>query len=799
MGIAYPSLRLDSGGKTVLVRATDAIRLRREEGGEALPAYRARWLVDSLDRRGCHDVRSFVSRAFGSQFHLAGIDDARLLALLAKLVRSREVVAIQMDRADQGGGTESTAAQRRLVREIAAKTHGGRLRQAGREYRLVADADIGRLPNRNSYQVLRRVDAEKVLSELAKQSEGASAGLASLLSQASEKLTADWRPPFAPDGLVLLRKSPEVYASTASPEPAITPSQMKKLLSDWIEIEVEDEDGIEYTGSYCLELPDATSTDGTFDAKGFYGNYAIESGKCKLFLPGRKAKADEFMVTVVDEIGRPIPNVAMVFGNGEANLPATTDSAGVAKRQIPNAQSVRVSFASVGDLADTMKAIWASPRKVERKDWVQTDATTRTVNLLGGRGGTTATDPSEGDLFPSDLGVEPFAGLDLTAGSPAKLSVQPLVILASLLEEHFDTDKCFILPKAKSDIFAAILLCRQYAQTDILIAGHTDTSGNDSHNLALSLDRALAMRAYLTFDVDSWLAWYGTDKPASQRWGEAEDALMIGAVLEGNAYPATVLGYQRWHNGSVFQPEGYEELNEDGKIGPKTRRQLIGDYIHWGGATVPEGTTIEVHGCGEFFPLEESGEALDEDAKDGQDEAEDRRVEVFLFPKETGIAPPVPGDKATKGEEEYLEWRRRSVEVDFSGSVGLGNCIVSVVLVSNSGNIVLGNRPYQLKIENGSVLEGKTDSEGFLEHMGVPAGDHTLVVDGCESRVGATPPDCTRRTHMMAGYVLIQDELGDGEGDGGGDEVENCDEDDLEGDAAGDAEDGPGADEGADA
>ena len=132
MGIAYPSLRLDSGGKTVLVRATDAIRLRREEGGEALPAYRARWLVDSLDRRGCHDVRSFVSRAFGSQFHLAGIDDARLLALLAKLVRSREVVAIQMDRADQGGGTESTAAQRRLVREIAAKTHGGRLRQAGR-------------------------------------------------------------------------------------------------------------------------------------------------------------------------------------------------------------------------------------------------------------------------------------------------------------------------------------------------------------------------------------------------------------------------------------------------------------------------------------------------------------------------------------------------------------------------------------------------------------------------------------------------------------------------------------------
>jgi hypothetical protein len=86
---------------------------------------------------------------------------------------------------------------------------------------------------------------------------------------------------------------------------------------------------------------------------------------------------------------------------------------------------------------------------------------------------------------------------------------------------------------------------------------------------------------------------------------------------------------------------------------------------------------------------------------------------------------------------------------------GGAHCVVSVILVSNSANVVLANRSYELRLENGPVLEGKTDSEGFLEHTGIPAGDHTLVVDGCESKVGATPPTCRRRRHMMAGYVLV--------------------------------------------
>jgi DNA-dependent RNA polymerase auxiliary subunit epsilon len=44
---------------------------------------------------------------------------------------------------------------------------------------------------------------------------------------------------------------------------------------------------------------------------------------------------------------------------------------------------------------------------------------------------------------------------------------------------------------------------------------------------------------------------------------------------------------------------------------------------------------------------------------------EDRRVEVFLFPSELGVLPPVPGEKATgRGEKEYPEWRFRAVDFD---------------------------------------------------------------------------------------------------------------------------------------
>jgi outer membrane protein OmpA-like peptidoglycan-associated protein len=747
-----------SGEQAVLVRAIDAVRLCREEGYRRLPHHRTLSLLGSIERRNHGEMRSFLAQVSRGQPGLTSIEDVRVVPLLRDLVRSRDIVAVCEGDAGQGAASDATLEQRRLVRAIEALTRGKRLGYQGREYRIVADADMGRLPDRDSYEVVRRADADQVLAGLAKQNAAPSAKLADLLVQARRRLTQDWRPPMTADGLILFRRIPQVAASGPSSAPVMTPSQMKKLVSDWIEIEVLDEDGVPYTGSYSLDLPDSTSTDGTFDDKGSYGNYAIDTGKCKLFLPGKPEDADEFSVTVVDETGQPIANVPLVFGVGESNLPVTSDGSGVAKRKVPKASSVSVTFADASALATTMKTVWAASRKVERKDWVAEDETTATVSLFGGRVvEAISEDTAEGAL--PEVDVERFEGLDVSAASPGTISVQPLVLMASLLGEHFDTNKCFLLPKALDTVQDLVRLHQQYQSTDMLIVGHTDTSGDESYNLDLSLERASAMRAYLTNDADAWLDWYGTGKPAKKRWGETEDALMIGAVLDASPYPATVLGYQQWHNASATKQDGYENLDEDGAIGPHTRKQLILDYMHREDTTVPDGTTIEVHGCGEFFPLDDAESASDDTTEnepaDGQDQPEDRRVEVFLFPKEIGIAPPVPGDKASQGEKEYPEWRRRAVKADLASDVQAGECVVSVILMSNSGNVVLSNRKYELRIENGPVLEGKTDADGFLEHKNLPAGDHTLVVDGCESRVGATPADCTRRQHMMAGYVLI--------------------------------------------
>ena len=45
-------------------------------------------------------------------------------------------------------------------------------------------------------------------------------------------------------------------------------------------------------------------------------------------------------------------------------------------------------------------------------------------------------------------------------------------------------------------------------------------------------------------------------------------------------------------------------------MGPRTRKQLVLDYMHRENTSVPDDTAIQVHGCGEFFTLTADGEHL---------------------------------------------------------------------------------------------------------------------------------------------------------------------------------------------
>ncbi len=62
----------------------------------------------------------------------------------------------------------------------------------------------------------------------------------------------------------------------------------------------------------------------------------------------------------------------------------------------------------------------------------------------------------------------------------------------------YDFDSSAIRPEAARNLQALAVSLKDYPNTDVLIVGHTDSSGSDSYNQDLSLRRASSASAYLT-------------------------------------------------------------------------------------------------------------------------------------------------------------------------------------------------------------------------------------------------------------------------------------------------------------
>lgn len=61
----------------------------------------------------------------------------------------------------------------------------------------------------------------------------------------------------------------------------------------------------------------------------------------------------------------------------------------------------------------------------------------------------------------------------------------------------FDIDKTDVKPVAQASLKKLALSLQNNAQTNILVVGHTDSTGTASHNMDLSLRRAGAVKSYL--------------------------------------------------------------------------------------------------------------------------------------------------------------------------------------------------------------------------------------------------------------------------------------------------------------
>src|SRR5690606_37828826 len=91
------------------------------------------------------------------------------------------------------------------------------------------------------------------------------------------------------------------------------------------------------------------------------------------------------------------------------------------------------------------------------------------------------------------------------------------------------------------------------------------------------------------------------------------------------------------------------------------------------------------HGCGENFPLNDSGQELDEAHLDGKEDALDRRVELFFFDPEFGIVPKPKGELSKKGSKQYPAWRKLAKVVS-EGEVGGGSCQLAYLVHDATGS-----------------------------------------------------------------------------------------------------------------
>lgn len=266
-----------SEGEVVLASWPDAHQLSRE-GWETLPREEALRCFDRVGPQIASPLRRFIAGNHLAGSDLRGLHDHAILGLLRACMRREEVAVV---RARRSTAPNEARELRHLIAQIERESRG-RLTYRGRQYKLTLGDDLAAIPDRNSYEVVPQAEARAILDKISSDVTTLGASLA----KAKEKLSKDWRPPFSqPDGLVLLRRMPITASKPNDDGPAITPVQMRKLLkSEWIEIEVVDQDGEPYTGHYFVELPDESSVEGDLGEEALYGNYSLNPGNCTLHL-----------------------------------------------------------------------------------------------------------------------------------------------------------------------------------------------------------------------------------------------------------------------------------------------------------------------------------------------------------------------------------------------------------------------------------------------------------------------------------------------------------------------------------
>ncbi|MDB5105358.1 MAG: OmpA family protein [Fibrobacteres bacterium] len=339
-------------------------------------------------------------------------------------------------------------------------------------------------------------------------------------------------------------------------------------------------------------------------------------------------------------------------------------------------------------------------------------------------------------------------GIKVPIGLPAVIKVVRSRSRVRLYGMFFDLNKSFLLPSAMEGIRGVKSQYDAHPGSNLLIIGHTDTSGQDAYNLTLSLERADAMAAYLTDKREAWEAFFGEAKPEEKRWGTREIQLMLSVLPEGGNpfFTGEAAGANDGETQAAVKAfQQAKGLKVDGIAGPATRKALIADYMAMDGTTLPPDLTPTTHGCGENFPAVET--------EDGKRSPDDRRVEILFF--DGDIVPAPPGKTSKKGSTQYPAWLAGVSEtLDFDaggGALAPRSLHISVIAVTENNLTPLADTPYKLRLNDGKTFSKVTDANGLVEQDEVRPGDHELEIAGGKTRVPGIPKDLANLKWVVLG------------------------------------------------
>jgi hypothetical protein len=226
--LASPWALTDDAKLIHIVEAIDALYLCRNGEYHTVPQWEVTWEFQRHWQSLAWEIGDFAahSNLIGLRHMWQGESDKAEMVLLG--IRNRQLVGVRLGQGKAVGKDDALTEQRQLIRQIEAHE---RMREAGRQYRLVAGADLKGTPNRDNYHVVKHADAKHILHKMAKEP-ARSANKSRLLSKAAEKLSPDWRPPSQPAGIIMLLLAYSGRPVKLDEAPAITPSQMRKLVEE---------------------------------------------------------------------------------------------------------------------------------------------------------------------------------------------------------------------------------------------------------------------------------------------------------------------------------------------------------------------------------------------------------------------------------------------------------------------------------------------------------------------------------------------------------------------------------------